>query len=298
MEDLKNSYLDFIESKRYNIKSKLQNDIRIATFNVHYWTDVWENNKYKKLLEDIKYINADFIILQEVILGSNYKVNNGRVNTEKLVATLDKMGYYVYFCNTLPNWNTGIYGNMFCVKHEYVEKINITSHTFKKPGKTYKVRDNMMGGNETRCFLQIEIGNLVIIGTHLDVGSESVRKSQINTILSRLNSPELKNKKSIIMGDFNTTILENYKEKQKRKNIMEYVFRNSNYLAKNNVISLIKKHKFKSATKLLNIDLTVWSNIQCDYIFTRKINNIKPQILYTSNSDHLPLIIDIKSNNI
>ena len=100
------------------------------------------------------------------------------------------------------------------------------------------------------------------------------------------------------MGDFNTTLLENYKEKQKRKNIMEYVFRNSNYLAKNNVISLIKKQKFKSATKLLNIDLTVWSNIQCDYIFTRKINNIKPQILYTSNSDHLPLIIDIKNNNI
>ena len=298
MEVLKNSYLNFIELKRYKLKSKLQNDIRLATFNVHYWTDVWENNKYKKLLEDIKYINADFIILQEVILGSNYTVNNGKVNTEKLVGTLDKMGYYVYFCSTLPNWTTGIYGNMFCVKHEYVEKINITSHTFQKPGKTYKVRDNVMGGNETRCFLQIEIGNLVIIGTHLDVGSESVRKSQINKILSRLNSPELKDKKSIIMGDFNTTLLENYNEKEKRKNIMEYVFRNSNYLAKNNAISLIKNQKFKSATEPLNIDLTVWSNIQCDYIFTRKISNIKPQILYTPNSDHLPLIIDIKSNNI
>jgi len=130
------------------------------------------------------------------------------------------------------------------------------------------------------------------------VGSESVRKSQINTILSRLNSPELKDKKSIIMGDFNTTLLENYNEKEKRKNIMEYVFRNSNYLAKNNAISLIKNQKFKSATEPLNIDLTVWSNIQCDYIFTRKISNIKSQILYTPNSDHLPLIIDIKSNNI
>lgn len=44
MEDLKNSYLDFIESKRYNLKSKLQNDIRIATFNVHYWTDVCDRS--------------------------------------------------------------------------------------------------------------------------------------------------------------------------------------------------------------------------------------------------------------
>ena len=61
----------------------------------------------------------------------------------------------------------------------------------------------------------------------------------------------------------------------------------------NNSIQNIYKQKFKSATISLNINLTVWSGIQSDYIFTKRIKNIYPQILYTNSSDHLPLIIDI-----
>jgi endonuclease/exonuclease/phosphatase family metal-dependent hydrolase len=62
----------------------------------------------------------------------------------------------------------------------------------------------------------------------------------------------------------------------------------------NNVIKELLKNNFKSATDYLNINLTAWSGIQSDYIFTKNIKNINSQILYTSASDHLPIIIDIK----
>ena len=33
------------------------------------------------------------------------------------------MGYFVIFCNTLPTWYNGIYGNMICIKNKYRNKI-------------------------------------------------------------------------------------------------------------------------------------------------------------------------------
>ena len=66
----------------------------------------------------------------------------------------------------------------------------------------------------------------------------------------------------------------------------------------NNIIKSLSKQNFKSSTKSLNINLTAWSGIQSDYILYKNIKTSKPQILYTTNSDHLPIIIDIRDNKI
>jgi endonuclease/exonuclease/phosphatase family metal-dependent hydrolase len=58
---------------------------------------------------------------------------------------------------------------------------------------------------------------------------------------------------------------------------------------------MLYKENFKSATDSLHINITVWSKMQTDYIFTKNIMNITPQILYTDASDHLPVIIDISN---
>lgn len=298
MNDLQKSYDDFIKSKNYSLKQKSAKSIRFATYNIHCWTDTWEKNTMKNIIQDIKYIDADLIFLQEVIFGSIYKVKGKKINTEKIIGIMEKMGYFVFFCNTLPNWYSGIYGNMLCVKNKYVKKLNITSFTFEKPTEKCMVRENLKGGDESRCFIQVELGNYIIIGTHLDVCSEIIRKKQIKKILSVVNNTKNRKKKAIILGDFNTTNLNQYDSVKSKKNIMKHVFKNSRYLSKNNVFNTMINNNFISATEKLNINLTVWSNIQCDYIFTRGINNFKPQILYTPNSDHLPLIIDIKDNHI
>src|SRR2546425_13350751 len=40
--------------------------IRVATFNVHYWTDLYDKASADKILSDLVKINADILCLQEV----------------------------------------------------------------------------------------------------------------------------------------------------------------------------------------------------------------------------------------
>ena len=155
---------------------------------------------------------------------------------------------------------------------------------------------NIEGTKETRCYIKLEFLNYLIIGVHLDVCSEIERKKQIKHIIKLIN--KTKNKKIILLGDFNTTDIDQYEDETLKNNILKFVFNDNRYQMNNNVIKSLYKQKFKSVTEKLNINLTVWSGIQSDYIFTRGIKNIHPQLLYTNNSDHLPLIIDINDNKI
>ena len=296
MDELRNNYLNHIKSNQNSLKKKKKDNLRVATYNIHYWTDVWENNSLHKIMDDIEYINADILFLQEVIFGVKYKVNNKTINTESVIDKLDNLGYYTIFCNTLPTWFGGIYGNMMCIKKKYRNHIDDTNYTFSKSEKSCIVSGNIEGTKETRCYIKLEFLNYLIIGFHLDVCSEVERKKQINHIIKLIN--ESKNKKIILLGDFNTTDIDQYEDETLKNNILKFVFNDNRYQMNNNVIKSLYKQKFKSATEKLNINLTVWSGIQSDYIFTRGIKRIYPQILYTNNSDHLPLIIDINDNKI
>ena len=294
--ELKKNYLEHIKSNQYSLKMKQKDNLRVATYNIHYWTDVWENNYLHKIIDDIKYINADIIFLQEVIFGVKYKANNKIINTEPVIDKLEKLGYYTIFCNTLPTWFGGIYGNMMCIKNKYRNIIDDTNYTFSKSDKSCIVSGNIEGTKETRCYIKLEFLNYLIIGVHLDVCSEVERKKQIKHIIKLIN--KTKNKKIILLGDFNTTDIDQYEDETLKNNILKFVFNDNRYQMNNNVIKSLYKQKFKSVTEKLNINLTVWSGIQSDYIFTRGIKNIHPQILYTNNSDHLPIIIDISDNKI
>jgi endonuclease/exonuclease/phosphatase family metal-dependent hydrolase len=296
--ELKKNYLEYIKSNQYPLKGEKKDNLRVATYNIHYWTDVWENNSLNKIMDDIKYINADIIFLQEVIFGVKYKVNSKIINTESVIDRLDKLGYYTIFCNTLPTWFGGIYGNMMCIKKIYRDYINDTNYTFSKSDKSCIVSGSIEGTKETRCYIKLEFLNYLIIGFHLDVCSEKERKKQINHIIKLTNKNKNKNKKIILLGDFNTTDIDQYEDNTLKNNILKFVFNDNRYQMNNNVIKSLYKQKFKSATEKLNINLTVWSGIQSDYIFTKGINKIQPQILYTNNSDHLPLIIDISDKKI
>lgn len=294
--DIKKEYVEYIKTKKYFLKVKNKDELRFCTYNIHYWTDVWENNSLKKILDDIKYINADIICLQEVIFGIKYKSSNKIINTENVISSLNNIGYYTIFCNTLPTWYGGIYGNMICIKKKYTKYIIPTNFTFDKSKQSCVVSGRIDGTKETRCYILLEFKNYLIICCHLDVCSELERKNQIKYIINLLNKKEYKNKKIILLGDLNTTDINQYTEKNKKKNILKYVFNDNYYFMNNNVIHELFKNNFKSATDYLNINITAWSGIQSDYIFTKNIQNISSQILYTNASDHLPIIMDITHN--
>ena len=263
---MKNDYLLKIKQrKKLNNINKNNNELRIATYNVHYWTDVYEYNKYLLILEDISSIDADIIFLQEVLFGSIYKINGDSINTTDLILRLEKMGYYIIFCNILPTWYNGLYGNMFCVKNEIKEKINSTNYTLDKLDSCYSGNNKI--DSETRCYIILEYLEYLIVGVHLDVCNEDNRYNQMNNIMNKID----KRKKVVILGDFNS-------------------------LKESKTIKYIKNNNFKS---IINTDITVWSGIQCDYIFTNfeqieEVKEITGNIYYTENSDHLPLYISIK----
>lgn len=289
MATLKKKYISYIKTKKKIIYKKY--NFRIATYNVHYWTDVFEKNTMKHILNDIKYIDADILFIQEAVFGVKYKVQNNLISSESIISKLEELGYFTIICNVLPTWFGGFYGNIFCVKKKYMKYVIDKNYTFPKSKKNCIISGNKESTKETRCYIQLELFDYVIIGIHLDVCSEIERISQIRFILKSIDN--LKNKKIIILGDFNTTDINQYSDINIRNDILKFVF-NNNTDTNNNVINLLSKKGFKGITK--NIKMTTWSNIQTDYIFYKNIPIVYQQILYTINSDHLPICMDIKDD--
>jgi len=282
MSTLKENFLKQSKNKLHK-----KDGLRIATYNVHYWCDVYENNTLPLILKDIKYINADIICLQEAIVGSIYKVKQ-TINTEHIIYLLEELGYHILFCNNVPTWFNSVYGTMLCVKKKLVNLLkneNVSIHTFEKSTTKCIVSGTIQGVAETRCFIQFELPQYLIIGTHLDVCDEQTRVEQIGIILKVIRNSK---KKVILLGDFNSTDIQ---ESLQKESVMKYVYHDNPKWIQENTIQKIKKAGF---TSVLNVP-TTWSNIQTDYIFVKGIHHFVPQVLYTPHSDHLPLIVDIKT---
>ena len=60
-----------------------------------------------------------------------------------------------------------------------------------------------------------------------------------------------KNKKIILLGDFNTTDIGQYEDKIVRQNILKFIFNDNRYQMNNNIIKSLSKQNFKSSTKEL-----------------------------------------------
>ena len=309
---LKKQFLDYITNKQKDRTeiSQQSGGLTLATFNVHYWTDVNENNKSKEIIEDIKKIKADIIILQEAALG-DFTIDKQKILGNYVVNNLSMNGYKKQIlCNTVPSWWNIPYGNLALIHDSFINTLNCdgicsilneTNYTFKKSDTTVTVSGKHQGTLETRCYVKIVIPislgkteNIVVYGTHLDVASEKTRDIQITQII---NDAEKYHAKSsiIIMGDFNTIDDEQYKNTEILRNlesIGQKTFK---------VIKTLKKKGFNDAFTVAGItppDMTTWNNSRVDFIFVKNIERsdiaeIKP--IYTINSDHLPIFIRLNN---
>lgn len=273
------------------------NNYKILTFNVRYWTDRYNNNKLKESLNNILKQNADIIFLQEVMIGGVYTIKNNKgnkqtIDSRSIINTFDKNGYFCIFCNVLPTWFNGIYGNMFCIRKEIYNNFEYENFVLPKTTSSCIVSGQTLGTKETRCFIVMKSTDLLICGIHLDSCSEKERLIQIKKVMKVIESPKNINKNKILLGDFNTTDIFNYSSKQKQKDIFEKVYNGKREFIKNNVISYILKNGY-SYNKIKNA-ITTWSGIQSDYIFVKNCNklysSLKSKILENNTSDHKPLI--------
>jgi endonuclease/exonuclease/phosphatase family metal-dependent hydrolase len=316
-EFLKESFLKFVESKQTSSQlSKLNQDkdageFRIATYNIHYFTDIYEsNNNYENILSDISNINADVIGLQEFILGNKVKINKRVViDLTEFYDKIEQFGYTkTVLCNSVPSWFKSIYGNIVlvssnvCVQSDDICKdISETIHTFDKSTKTVEVSGSHQGTNETRCYIKIKTSyngkNIYIYTTHLDVASEELRTTQMQYIINDSKKHNGPDDVVFIMGDFNSFDVEDIATNQIYKDNWE-----SNEFIKDNgnVVALLKKEGFTDCHRSNNMKMTAWNNTRVDFIFCNKIitGDFRAEYLYTANSDHLPVILTLTKNTV
>lgn len=234
----KHSYLSWIFAQRaqsFGVSAKPKHSLRLATYNVHYFTDVFEQiNTYAGILDDIKQIQADFIGLTEVLVGGRNVRINAKVTLQldTLYEDLSKCGYpKKTVCNSVPSWYDGIYGNMLLV-HKDVRcadslctNLNESIYTFPKSTSTVTVSGGHQGTTETRCYIKVryahtgkhgKLYHIYVYTVHLDVASERERVEQIKQIIHDSRQHRQPRDVVFVMGDFNSVCARDMDAKEKR----------------------------------------------------------------------------------
>jgi endonuclease/exonuclease/phosphatase family metal-dependent hydrolase len=282
------------------IPVKPENVLRLATFNIHYFTDVTEGkDTYLDVIADIEKINADVIVLQEVIIGGNNIVINEKVtlNLADMFSNFESKGYKkIINCNSVPSWFASNYGNIMLVKNNYCSdricvKLDESNFTFEKALTSTTVSGSHTGTKETRCYIYVKVifNNITyhIIGTHLDVASEDTRLNQIRTIDEKYASLKNGNDVLVIMGDFNTFDMDQYRGTD---------YESSSFTKDNGkVYSYLTQHGYFDLTSSPPPMVTTWNLTRVDFIFSSQRLNYDHYLMFTHSSDHLPVIVDIKS---
>jgi len=303
-EILKLKFLEYINTNiDKTLSTRKDTELRIATYNIHYFTNVFEDtDTYNYIINDIKNINANFIGLQEFILGNIVKINKKLfINLNNFYQDIEKLGYNkTTLCNSVPSWFSAVYGNILLVKNycdnSICQKLDESIYTFEK-SKINKIVSGIHEGiQETRCFIKVHIQynnyNIILYVTHLDVSTEDNRLIQIQYIISDSEKYKQTNDVVFIMGDFNTI---NIKEQP------DLSWQTNPFLKDNGiVINTLLKNGFFDCHKDNPAIMTTWSNIRVDFIFcNKKINGpFRAEYYWTISSDHLPVILTITPNTV
>lgn len=240
-----------------------KNTVRVMTYNIHGGKDSDDKDSMEKIIELVKKINPDILVLNEV-LGVNGAPSE---NQAYRIAVACDMKYY--FGKSI---NTGFLGIQ-----EFGNAV-LTKFSIKRAYKKHLFYyDNSPGYSEQRtcsCVCVDYFGkDLWIYATHLglkDIKTE--RGKQLDNIFEQISS---NGGLSILAGDMN----------EKWEVLQKY----DNRIYKNNFYS--------SNHKLLNKSIQTFSKSteQIDYIFFSNDIKIKNcQNFISDASDHYPLVADIE----
>lgn len=316
------------------IPQKAANTMRIATYNVHFWTNPFgswgqgvSDEDLKKIMEVIKTVNADVLILQEV--GGNEQAAWNKIKPE-----FEKMGYKSTACASIsPN---GVYkdGNLYnCIysKYPFVKTIE----------KQYATNPMLNSANpEQRCFVgaHIQLPNnkqISVYGTHLEVRPimaksadgkgrgltpDAARKEQMQELLEYIKNNDT-NPNVIIGADFNTfrkqdliahtinsttlwSILEKSWPTILKDTAKEVPQGLGNLVDKTPgaavaALDYIASQGYKDSfmvSKFTSPQFTTWTGTMIDFLFLSPTWNLGVKggyVFYSWASDHIPVIMDI-----
>ena len=292
-----NQYQDL----NYSIPKKPRgNNIRLMTFNIHFWTkpDSCESN-YENILDVVGELNPDIIGMQEVLIPSPSSPNPGDISDRR--GNIIK-GAFNKFINLRKNGYTNYLvgaSKAQCGEHtDFGNAILVKKTINKNVGDVSALK--LKSPEEDRCAIFMEYvldkTKIIIVVLHLDVYDTTgkLRKHQVQRILNLLPSDDTP---VIIMGDFNCLREQDYDDE---KGQIEWLEDNSQGFPDFETIKIIEDAGFNDAfvQNKTPINYTVWTGRRVDYVFTRNTSTIlsieNTFVYYSSVSDHLPLIVDFK----
>lgn len=261
-------------NENLKIPQKDESVFRVMTYNVHFWRNP-ENTQgdMNKMIQVIKKINPDIVILQEVSPYEGFA--QGKYFTDSATEkSLKSLGFNLFSaCNTVKN---GWFGNVIASKS-----------SFKNPPKRFTF-DTQYSPAEQRCFVvgnsQLSNGaDIVMYGTHLEVYDDNniIRSEQMKQITNYIDT-NLKDANVLIAGDFNASRTSKVVRNLQRRGYQDCF----SYLAsQGGIFSNVQSPTFTS-----------WAGTEIDFIFLSpgwSLPLAGCYVYFDDASDHLPLIMDI-----
>lgn len=244
--------------------------VRVATYNVHFWVDVFDRNSFGRILGILQNINADILILQEVAWGPSMYNN---LTVDEILDGFGNLGYsFSHFYQACQNIRGARFGNAIFSKYEFTELPG---------GGLYQVQHQpaIDRQQERRCYTHTiyrlpNNRSISIYGTHLDVYDNAgrIRAAQMQELTALAAHDQ--NNNVLIAGDFN--------EPQVAGGVVGHLHR-ANY------VNCFERLRHPGPP------FTVWVGDIIDFIFLSNRWQLPLQgayVYFDSASDHIPVIFD------
>jgi endonuclease/exonuclease/phosphatase family metal-dependent hydrolase len=268
------------QNKIENAVIRSSSDHRVATYNIHYWTDLYDHANADRILDDIKAIDATILCLQEVSFD---RTKYNPYTYDQLMNQFASMGYIDHIEVFGSQYLGARYGNLI------LSKVPMTK---KDAGLLYKGQVRVKRGY---CMTEIASLDVTICCLHLDVFDET-GKTRNQQLMQLLNILDLSNPNLIICGDFNCLRKADYSTPFFDRLVASDQHRNA--VTDTTTLEYLRKNHFHTCfdhCRQPSPKCTVWSNRVIDFIFvphkyTKEITNCG--LYYTVNSDHFGVYMD------
>lgn len=277
-------YLYFIKKFNFDNKeiNKSINKIRIASYNVHYFRDFYNNYTFDRFYNFVSKLNIDVLCLQEVVTPRKFYENIYLADINNIIDNLRNLNYkyfifdkesFLFVASKLKIYNKKI--------------ISLNDYIDKKIEPRKVINFDIVYNNKFLNISNLHLHTDTNIYKKCNQEEENIRLLQVKKLVNIL-----KNKNSsIILGDFNSLTDNDYSKKRK-----EYMI-TYNYIhtPKTNLVTkFLENNNFKDSYNKKEQLFTSIHKRRVDYILTK--GNIKLNYYNTSNfriSDHSLIFVDI-----
>lgn len=251
--------------------------LKVVCYNVHYWFGPKEKLGLDAIVKVIGALEADVLCLQEVVMptkGDRVESSDGW-SRDDFYSVFEQMGYkYRSVCkaDTVHSSGSSVFGNVIFSKMPFDKSMALT----------------LAGYKQGRCLALAVIRDLVIASVHLDVFDDTgkTRRKEIRNALDFIEN-NFPDKPVILCGDFNSLRKDDYSSSE-----IEWLRRNSPSKLDFETIQEVEREGFTDSFN--GIKFSAWSARRVDFMFTKNLRVESSSVMYSSASDHIPLVIEVR----